>query len=131
MPQTRSMREARAEADIKYFPDRLADFNDVRARMIRDWKSMEKLQSHIPDALETWRLVQKSRFSRHTFRFSKDNAKRLKKLIEKEGEALRALAAAAASDDNRKALALLKDVNDRFLTIYSMFGNFQGASLGG
>ncbi len=125
----KQMRQARAEVGIKYFPDRLGDFNDVRVRMIRDWRNPEKVQAHIPDAIAAWQQVQKTRVSSSIFRLSKDNAKRIKYLIKKEGEALMALSAAAASDDNRKMMALLKDVNDRFLRIYSMFGNFQGARL--
>ena len=121
--------EARAESRIKYFPDRLVEFHVVLERIEGASGDPERLQRHMPDAIAAWERVQKARFSRATFRLSKDRAERLKNLIEKEADALGALLAAAASDDRKKVAELVEDVSDRFNSIYSMFGNFSGASL--
>ncbi len=121
--------EARAESSIKYFPDRLVEFHVVLEKIEGASRDPERVQRYMPDAMAAWERVQKARFSKGSFRFNKDRAKRLKSLIEKEADALSALSAAAASDDRKKVAELVEDVSEKFKTIYSMFGNFGGASL--
>ncbi len=126
------MREARRESGIKYFPDRLAEFHDVMEKIVGvSSKSPARVSGLMPDAIKAWQNVRKARFSRGTFRFNKDQKKRLEKLIDDEAQLLEALSAAAASNDRKKVAGLANEVKVKFTTIYRMFGNFQGASLGG
>ena len=126
------MREARVAAGIVYFPDRLAEFHDVMEEIVGvSSKSPARVSILMPDAIKAWRNVQKARFNRRFFRFTSDQKERLHKLIDDEAQLLEALLAAAASNDRKKVAGLANEVKAKFVTIYRMFGNFRGASLGG
>ncbi len=126
------MREARVEAGIKYFPDRLAEFHDVMEKIVgASSKSPARVSGLMPDAIKAWDNVQKARFNRRFFRFTSDQKERLERLIDDEAQLLEALSAAAASNDRKKVAGFAIEVKVKFVTIYSMFGNFHGASLGG
>ncbi len=126
------MREARVAAGIVYFPDRLAEFHDVMEEIVAvASKSPARVSILMPDAISAWRVVQKARFNRGFFRFTSDQKERLRKLIDDEAQLLKALLAAAVSNDRKKVAGLANEVMAKYTTIYRMFGNFQGASLGG
>ncbi len=125
------MREARRESGIKYFPDRLAEFHDVMEKILgASSKSPARVSTLMPDAISAWRVVKKARFNRRFFRFTSDQEERLEKLIDDEAQLLKALLAAAVSNDRKKVAGLTSDVMAKYTAIYRMFGNFHGASLG-
>lgn len=119
----------RSEAGISYFPDRLTEFHAVMERLLEKGGDTDKMVALVPEALAAWKAVEEAPFVRKHYRFSKDMEKALRKRITAVSEALKALGEAAGSGSGKEAAMMAREVRKGFSDVYSMFGNFGGASL--
>jgi hypothetical protein len=125
------MYKARMESEIDYFPDRLYEFELVLDKIVRRPGDTRHIRALMPGAIGAWNTVQRDRISRENFRFTKEDIKRLKKLVAAETKLLNELDRAASSGDGRKTKELAAKVYDNYKKIYRAFGYFQGADIGG
>jgi len=129
--------EMRERNGIEYFVDHLTRFHKPMEEIVLAAKGktaktltdadIRKVRQTLPGTKQLWQATSKATFDPKLYEFDKSQAETLRKLLNKEQQALSRLEKALQGGDRKEIIAAAVGIKPNFAKIFKTFGRFPAA----
>jgi hypothetical protein len=125
--------QLRRQQSISFFPDYLVDFSDsidALASEVSCGLPPAEIRSRLEGAKSSWQAARQAAFDRKLYGFDVQEKTELDACMSAESDALASFEQALTSGDQTQVSAAVAQMQETFLNLYALFGDFQGVKGG-